>query len=169
MDDDAVRPIVLDATVLSNFASSSTVEQLARILDHPATVPAVRDELKRGRDLHYRFLDEALAHVGDDIPLLSISDETIDLRSTVRERLDPGEAESLLAAIEHDGTLATDDLAARRLAAEYDVPVTGSVGVLVSGVRNGIISVGTANEWLTTWRERRGYYAPIERLEEVLN
>ena len=64
MDDDAVRPIVLDATVLSNFASSSTAEELVRILDHPATVPAVRDELERGRDLHYRFLDEALAHVG---------------------------------------------------------------------------------------------------------
>lgn len=90
--DDVVEPIVLDATVLSNFASSSTVEQFGRILDHPATVPAVRDELERGRDLHYRFLDEALAYVGDDIPLLSISDDTIDLRSTVREDLDPGEA-----------------------------------------------------------------------------
>lgn len=169
MGDDVVEPVVLDATVLSNFASSSTVEQLGRILDHPATVPAVRDELERGRDLHYRFLDEALAHIGDDISLLSISDETIDRRSTVRDRLDPGEAESLLAAIEHDGTLATDDLAARRLAAEYDVPVTGSVGVLVLGVQHGVITVETANEWLTTWREKRGYYASIERLEEVLD
>jgi len=46
--------------------------------------------------------------------------------------------------------------------------VTGSVGVLVSGIRRGAIDINTANEWPTEWREKRGYYAPVERVEDVL-
>ena len=91
--------------------------------------------------------------------------DTADLRA----RLDPGEAESLVGAIAHDGMLATDDLAARRLAADIDVPVTGSVGLLVLGLRRNALDVETANAWLETWRNERGYYAPVERIEDVLS
>lgn len=169
MSEDVVQPVVLDATVLSNFASSGTVSHLVEILDQPVAVPAVREELERGRDQNYEFLGDALEHLGDGIVLFEASDREDDTASEIRARLDVGEAESLLGAIEHGGTLATDDIAARRLATDYDVPVTGSVGILVVGVRRDVIDVEIANEWLTVWRETRGYYAPVDQIEEVLN
>lgn len=64
----------------------------------------------------------------------------------LREALDAGEAASLAAAIERGGTLATDDLAARRLATDHGVPVTGSVGWLVLGVERDAGGTATANE-----------------------
>lgn len=64
--------------------------------------------------------------------------------------------------------LATDDLAARDAAGEQGVPVTGSVGLLVLGIDRDALDVATADEWLSTWRSERGYYAPVDRFEEVL-
>jgi len=80
-----------------------------------------------------------------------------------------GEADSLLGAIERCGTLATDDLAARKMAAQRDIPVTGSIVLLVLCVESEYIDHNTADEWLDTWRERRGYYAPVESVTEILN
>lgn len=168
MSEALTQPVVLDATVLSNFASSSTIGHLVTILDHPVAVPAVRKELERGCEQKYEFLTNALDHLGDDIDLLDVSHREDNIASEIHRRLDEGEAESLLGAIEYGGILATDDLAARRLAADYDVRVTGSVGILVLGVRAGVITIDTANECLAVWKEVRGYYAPVDRVQEIL-
>ncbi len=161
------QPVVLDATVLSNFASTGTVDVLVDILDRPATVPAVQTELERGYARDYDFLDDALARIGDAITLLGVEEQSTG-DAGIRDRLDSGEAEALLGAIAREGTLATDDLAARETATERSVPVTGSVGLLVVGIHRGEIDSGTANGWLDDWRAKRGYYAPVERIEEVL-
>ena len=47
--------------------------------------------------------------------------------------------------------------------------MTGSVGLLVLGIKRDLLDVTTANEWLDTWRTKRGYYAPVERVENVLD
>jgi predicted nucleic acid-binding protein len=75
----------------------------------------------------------------------------------------------LRGAVEHDGTVATDDLAARRLATELDMPVTGSIGLLVLGIKREHIDSETADEWLEVWRDERGYYAPVESVTELLD
>ena len=162
------EPVVLDATVLSNFASSDAVGWLAETVPGLAVVPAVHEELAAGRDHGYAFLEQALDPLGDAIPVLSADDSTTPTAPAIRDRLDTGEAASLRAAINRGGTLATDDLAARRLAAEHDVPVTGSVGLLVVGIQHGELDITTADEWLATWREVRGYYAPVDSVEAAL-
>jgi len=40
--------------------------------------------------------------------------------------------------------------------------------LLLIGVRRGVVDTETANEWSADWREKRGYYAPIDRVEELL-
>jgi len=162
--------VVLDATVLSNFASTDAVDWLLDLLDEPVVVPAVRSELERGRDYGHGFLDAAIESIGADLTLLDpvAGDTGSAINPPLRDQLDAGEAESLLAAIAREGTLATDDLAARRLAAEHEVPVTGSVGLLVAGIRHGTLDEATADRWLERWQARRGYYAPVDRIEEAL-
>jgi predicted nucleic acid-binding protein len=162
------EPVVPDATVLSNFASSDAVAWLAGTVPGLAVVPAVRAELAAGRDHGHAFLDRALDSLGDAIPVVPDEDIGEGGEPAVRDRLDAGEAESLRVAIDRGGTLATDDLAAWRLAAEHDVPVTGSIGLLVLGIQRGELDTTTADEWLATWREERGYYAPVESVEAAL-
>lgn len=161
------HPVVLDTTVLSNFASTDSVSLLTAVLASPVVVPAVRAELERGLEAGHDYLDTTVRALDDGLVVRSLSSE--DNYQDVRERLDPGEAESLLGAIEHGGTLATDDLAARRVADQRDVPVTGSIGLLVLGVELDHIDRNTADDWLDTWRDRRGYYAPVESVTEILD
>lgn len=160
------QPIVVDTTVLSNFASTDSISFLIAVLESPMVVPAVRDELKRGLDTGHDYLDTAVDALSDELPVRPLSSDRDSQH--IRERLNLGEAESLLAAIEHDGTLATDDLAARKVADQRDVPVTGSIGLLVLGIEHDHIDRETADEWLDTWREQRGYYAPVESVTEIL-
>lgn len=160
------QPVVLDTTVLSNFASTDSIPNLTAILESPVVVSAVRDKLERGFESGHDYLDTTLAALDDELAVRSISSDG-DYRA-LRGRLDPGEAASLLGAIEYSGTLATDDLAARGVADQRDVPITGSIGLLVLGVERDHIGRDTADEWLDTWRERRGYYAPVESVTEIL-
>ena len=161
------EPIVLDATVLSNFASTDSIDFLVEALESPVVVPAVWDEIDRGTRLGYDYLETIGDPVGEQLPIIDV-DRSAD-SSEIRDRLDAGEAESLLAAIERDGTLATDDLAVRRLADERTRPVVGSIGLLVLGVVQERIDEATADRWLETWREERGYYAPVESVSDVLS
>ena len=134
----------------------------------PVVVPAVRDELERGLDAGHEYLDSAVGALDDELPVQNLSYENEAGFQDLRSRLDRGEAESLLGAIEQRGTLATDDLPARKIANQRDVPVTGSIGLLVLGVKSDQLDHNTADEWLETWRDKRGYYAPVESVTEIL-
>lgn len=160
------RPCFLDATVLSNFASTSAIGWLVGLLERPPVVPAVRNVLEAGRGFGHEFLEEALEAIATDIELVEVTGDA-DLE-TLRERLDPGESESVRVAIESGGALATDDSAARAVARDRGVDVTGSVGLLVLGIEREMLDVETADRWLETWRWERSYYSPVERISEAL-
>jgi predicted nucleic acid-binding protein len=164
------RPVILDATVLSNFSSTDSVTWLATILDNLQTVPAVRTELKQGREVGYAYLEHALDVLESGrIGIAETAPEQLQQDySEVQTRLDPGEAEALVAAHTAGGTLVTDDGPARTLATDYDIALTGSIGLLVRGVVLEELTVERADEWLTTWIEERNYYAPVDSVTAAL-
>jgi hypothetical protein len=49
------------------------------------------------------------------------------------------------------------------------MPVTGSIGLLVLGIKREHIDSETADEWIDIWRTERGYYAPVESITELLD
>ena len=167
MSDGYPKPIFLDATVISNYASTNSIEFLVDILEAPVVAPAVRDEIEQGVDFGHEYLTSAVEAFDEG---LVVSDVPPKIgRMNLRKRLDPGETEALRGAVDRGGTLATDDLAARRLATELDVPVTGSVGLLVLGIKREHIDSKTADEWIDVWRTARGYYAPVESVTELVD
>ncbi|WP_255150103.1 hypothetical protein [Halorarius halobius] len=170
MSESFSRPVVLDATVLSNYASTDSVSWLTTTLDALQTVPAVRTELEQGREVGYAYLEHALDGIESGrIEIIETAPEQLQQDyPTVQTRLDPGEAEALVAAHTADGTLVTDDGPARALAAEYDIALTGSIGLLVRGVVLEELTVETADEWLTTWIEERNYYTPVDSVTAAL-
>ncbi|MWG33717.1 hypothetical protein [Halomarina oriensis] len=170
MSERVARPVVLDATVLSNYASTDSVSWLTTTLDELWTVPAVQGELERGVARDYRYLSHALDALASGAITV---DETAEKRleqdhPSVRAKLDRGEAEAFVAAQAAGGTLATDDAAARRLAGEFEVPVTGSIGLLIRGIAHGELSVETADAWLQTWITERNYYSPVDSIGAAL-
>jgi predicted nucleic acid-binding protein len=160
-------PVFLDTTVVSNFASTDGITFLTTLLDSPVVSPAVRDEIERGEHAGYEYLGVAVDALGESLPIREVPSEADD--SDIRDHLDIGEAESILGALAHGGTVATDDLAARRVAERRDLLVTGSIGLLVFGVERERIDSETADEWLDGWRKHRGYYAPVESVKELLD
>ena len=130
-------------------------------------MPAVRDEIEYGTRIGHDYLNAAIEEFDGGPPIIHAHQDSGC--STIRERLDPGEAESLRGVIEHDGTLATDDLAARRFAEERNRPFIGSIGLLVLGIERDSLDRETADIWLDTWRDKRGYYAPVESVADVLD
>jgi len=161
------RPVFLDTTVVSNFASTDGIGFLTTLLDSPVVVPAVREEIERGERAGHEYLGAAVDALGESLPVREVPSEADD--SDIRDRLDAGEAESILGVLAHGGTVATDDLAARRVAESREIPVTGSVGLLVLGVERRHIDSETADSWLDRWRKHRGYYAPVESVAELLD
>lgn len=167
----ARKPLVLDSTVLSNFASSESVSWLVSAFSELKTAPAVERELRRGLGEGHRFLRPALAAIeSGEISVLRPASDAVHQSqfSEVFRRLDRGEAEALVAAVLEDGTLVTDDGAARRFAGDRGVPKTGSIGLLVNGIVRDELSVERADGWLNVWREKRDYYAPVETVAEAL-
>lgn len=167
MSDGYPNPIFLDATVISNYASTNSIEFLVDILEAPVVAPAVRDEIEQGVDFGHEYLTSAVEAFDEGLVVSDVPPEIG--RVNLRKRLDPGETEAIRGAVERDGTLATDDLTARRLAMELDVPVTGSVGLLVLGIKRELIDSVTADEWIDIWRSERGYYAPVESVTELVD
>lgn len=158
-------PVVFDTVVLSNFAASESIDWLCSQFSAPRTVNAVERELRRGRTEGYTFVERAIDALEAEITVLE-ADETIVERFS--EHVDTGEAEALAAALQSNGIIATDDMAARELAREHDIQTTGSVGILADGVQRNELDSETADRWLSTWIQVTGYYSPIDSIEELL-
>ncbi|WP_223301725.1 hypothetical protein [Haladaptatus sp. R4] len=151
-------------------------------------------ELEQGVEDGYGFLERALselppktvssAEIGCEISAPRLNSSFVDMMSPrLNRELDTGEAHALAVALDestwkrhahiggHDEysiIFASDDGDARTLARDLDVQVTGSIGILVHGIRKDMLSVKTADEWLRAWVEDIGYYSPVDSVEEVL-
>ncbi len=89
------------------------------------------------------------------------------LRSEFDQLLDLGEASCLAFAISRRLTLVTDDLAARRLAGQRGVSLTGTLGILVTLVRDSVFPLKDANAMLAVMIQRR-YRSPVDSLDDFI-
>lgn len=159
-------PTVLDTTVPSNFAYIARMD-LLEALQRVCTVPDVRSELRAGVE-PYPYLRRALDCIGDTIPVVGRQERVEERAGELERRLDQGEAHALAVADVYDGTLVTDDGPARMLARSNDVPVTGSIGVLVTAVEDGTVHENEADRWLKRWIDETDYRAPSRELSDFL-
>ena len=161
-------------TVLSNLAAVGRLDLLEkRYRTVGFTTVEVSDELRRGLQAGYGYLENVLQQIQSISPsgwLRIVAPESPaehQLRGEFDLLLDPGEASCLALAISRGLILVTDDLAARQLAQERDVPLTGTVGILLALVCDRVLSLTEANAILAQMIERR-YRSPVDRLDEVI-
>lgn len=163
---------IFDTTVLSNFAAAGRLELLAeRYRGRAFTTVEVGDELRRGVSVGYAYLEAArqqLETVNAAGWLGLLVPESVmehQLRAEFDQTLGPGEASCLALAITRELTFVTDDLAARQQAEERNVPVTGTLGILIGLMRAGALPLEEANVILAQMIQRR-YRSPVDRLDD---
>jgi len=165
---------IFDTTVLSNLATVGRLDLLEKRYRNAAlTTVEVSDELRRGLQAGYGYLENVLQQIQNISPggwLRIVAPESTaehQLRGEFDLLLDPGEASCLTLAIARGLILVTDDLAARQLAHERGVPLTGTVGILLALVRDGVLSLTEANATLAEMIDRR-YRSPVDRLDDLV-
>ena len=102
-----------------------------------------------------------------DLPIITLTDQEIAYADSLPSRLGVGERTCLAVAVHRDGLLASDDLDARHLAQELGIPRTGTLGILVLGVRHEFLTRDQANALLTEMISL-GYRSPLDSLDPLL-
>jgi hypothetical protein len=101
-----------------------------------------------------------------DLTVITLTEEETVLAASFSTRLGGGERSCLAVAVYRQGLLATDDLDARRIAQKQNVPLTGTIGILIMCVRRGYLSREEANGLLAEMIAL-GYYSPIDNLDQL--
>jgi len=164
---------VINATVLSNFAAIEQLDIL-RVSAGPLYLPAeVYDELVAGRLGGYSFYDSIEQHIepfvsGGWLHLVSMADAELKLSLKLPRLLHAGERACLSIARQRGWGLLTDDRSARQQATAWNIPLSGTIGVLLDAIENGIVTLETANAALIDMIVRANYRSPVADLGELL-
>ena len=156
--------VILDTTVLSNFAHIRRPDLLLHAFGHNAnTAPAVIAELRTGEMLGVvPRCDWRQLHI------VVLTEDEQRLAVHYLSQLDEGESECLAVATSRSWTFATDDLAARRLAQHGGVAVSGSLGALRVLVVSRYLLLDEADKYLAMMCDH-GYRSPVRSLRELMD
>ena len=156
------HPVILDNTVLTNFALVGRADLVTHLWPATAcTTPPVPDEFWSGA-----VSGSVPADAWADLTVITLTEEETDLAASFSTRLGSGERSCLAAAACRQGLLATDDLDARRIARQQNVPLTGTIGILILCVRRGHLSREKADGLLGEMIAF-GYYSPFDSLNQL--
>jgi predicted nucleic acid-binding protein len=154
--------ILLDTTVLSNFAHIERPDLLQLAVAYAATTPQVMAELERGvTSGHVPSCDWQWLEV---VRLTPTEQERL---AQIRLVLDDGEASCIAVALERNASLFTDDLPARHDAQRRGITVSGTLGVLAATVTKGHLSLAKADAFLQQMIAH-GYRSPVQSLADLI-
>ena len=153
---------ILDTTILSNFAHIQRPDLLQSVFQTDAVTTAkVMAELKAGVVLGWvPRCDWSWLQV------TRLTNVEQSLADDYRRKLDPGESGCLAIAQRRTLVLVSDDFAARRLAQQAGVAVSGTIGVLQELVAAQLLTLAQADAYLAVM-VGRGYRAPVRSLQEL--
>lgn len=95
--------------------------------------------------------------------VLTLTEEETAFAVGLLSRLGAGERTCLSVAFHRQGLLVCSDLDARKVARQYGVPTTGTIGILVACVQHDLLSHDEANALLMDLIAA-GYRAPVDNL-----
>ena len=156
-------PIVLDNTVLTNFALVNHAHWVTDLLGDDAwTTTAALGEYEAG--VASGALPPA---VWQSVVIVTPTSEELLLAQNLLPRLGWGERTCVAVARLRQAILASDDRRARRMAQQQGVPVTGTIGLLVIGVQHQHWSLAEANAALARMIAL-GFRSPVTKLDDLI-
>lgn len=164
---------LVNTTVLSNFASTQRLDLLRQTVG-PLQLPVqVYDELLAGQMAGYAFYDgieqQIVPFAADGwLYLVTMTDAELPLFVSLPLHLHPAERTCLSIARQRGWGFLSDDRAARQQALAWNIPVSGTIGVLLLAIRDGRLTIGRGNALLHEMVVRANYRTPTMDLGEVL-
>lgn len=156
--------VVLDNTVLTNFALVNRADLIYLLWPGiVCTTFAVQHEYKSA--VEHGLLPE---NCWIDLPVIELTQAESQLANNLPGKIDLGERTCLALAITRQGLLATDDLKARQIAISFNVPITGTIGILAACVKLGLITSDMGNDLLRQMIAA-GYHSPFDNLDALLS
>jgi predicted nucleic acid-binding protein len=164
---------VVNSTVLSNFAAVARLDVLHDTTGALYLPKEVYDEIVDGQLAGYAFYDGIDQHIAPLsstgwLHLVSLTDDEQRLMGTLPEQLHRGEAACLCLARQRGWGFLSDDRAARRQAAKWNIRVSGTLGILVAAVTDDRLSLTDANALLQMMIAKANYRAPLTDLRLLL-
>jgi predicted nucleic acid-binding protein len=155
--------VLLDNTVLSNFLLINRPDLLQIAFQHRCYITeAVSMELQQGVTVGL-----LPPHDWSWLPILKLDNTAQVLFTQLTARLNAGEASCLAVAALGGYQVFTDDRDARKIAAQMEIPISGTLGVLVLLVDQGEIDLDEGDTILAKMVQH-GYYAPIASLAMLI-
>ena len=155
------NPVLLDNTVLTNFSWARCANLPLELWPgHVCTTQAVIEEYRSG--VKKAGLP---ADIWNQLPILRLTNaEQNWMEGYLPSCLGLGERATLTVAFHRQGVFASDDLQARKIAQALNLPVVGSIGILIKcGPPNNLLTCAQAQDLLKQMINA-GYYAPVTNL-----
>ena len=99
--------------------------------------------------------------------MLTLSNEEAVIYNNLLARLNRGEAACLAIAALRNGQILTDDRDARKIAATMQIPISGTIGILLRLWRTNNLTESEADALLARMISL-GYRAPITHLRQLI-
>lgn len=164
---------IANTTVISNLAAIGRMDLLHLVLGtvHISTevYAEIQDGLAEGSDF-YAGIGRLIHPLTADgwLRLTSLQgDAELRLFSELPAALHRGEASCLAIAAQRGWAFLTDDARARKAARGLGVVISGTLGLLVQAVKDGLLALDEANDLLAQMI-RAGYHSPYSELTELL-
>jgi predicted nucleic acid-binding protein len=154
--------LILDNTVLSNFAVVKRLDLLVTALGTQLSAPTlVLVEFQRGMALE-RVPVSSLGFLQE----LVLQPEEIPLYEEFLEHLNAGESACLAIAYHRHGRVLTDDRDARKIAAQRQIPISGTLGIWQRLLTQKQITLQEADSYLQQMIVH-GYRSPVSTLADL--
>ncbi len=155
--------VLLDNTVLSNFSSVERPDLVQLALgEMVATVEEAYAELQAGIQL-----GKLPPCDWSWLPVLHLSESERVTYEHLREHLNAGEAACLALSTNRECRVFTDDRDARETAADMQIPISGTLGLLMRLVDQDFLSLQEADGLLRRMIAA-GYRSPVTRLADLM-
>jgi predicted nucleic acid-binding protein len=152
--------VLLDNTILSNFALVSRTDLVTGIWQNCTTTPDAWGEFLTGI-----ALNKLPAGVWAGLPITVLLPEEREFWQQLPP-MGSGEGSCLAVAYHRQAILATDDQKARRIGIRWGLEMTGTVGFLLYAMRIQRIDQAMANALLQKMIAA-GYRSPVDDLGEI--
>jgi len=165
--------IITNTTLISNFAGVDQLELLSRLWKRLYLSEQVFAEIQAGLTQGYQFyanIEQLIVPFSKTGWLHLTGLNTTDEFRTFGQllsHLHSGEASSLAIAYHRQWTFLSDDKAARKAGTSLNVPISGTIGVLLALVKHHHVSLTQADRILQQMIQL-GYHAPVSSLNEIL-
>jgi len=159
---------IFDTVSISNFALAEALELIVKRYSGNAFVTSeVHDEILEGiAGGHWKLEKiEALLNRGK-IKILYLDRKEHELYKIHLNSLGRGESSCISASFHRKMVFVSDDRAARAVAREAKIKVTGSIGILKAAVFDGQLMIGQADIFLRKMIDE-GFYSPVNSISQI--